>query len=65
MSDLQDLIHTLTVKAYESGVRHEQERIISILETNQCKDEDHPGECSIFIQDVDGYIALIKGENNG
>lgn len=32
MSDIQDLIHTQTVKAYESGVRHEQERIIKLLE---------------------------------
>jgi hypothetical protein len=32
MSDIQDIIHTTTVKAYESGVRHEQERIIKLLE---------------------------------
>lgn len=32
MSDIQDLIHTTTIRAYESGVLHEQERIIKLLE---------------------------------
>lgn len=32
MSDIQDIIHTTTIKAYESGVTHERERIIKVLE---------------------------------
>jgi hypothetical protein len=31
MSDMQDIIHTTTIKAYESGVKHEQERIVKLL----------------------------------
>ena len=54
MSDIQDLIHTQTVKAYESGVRHEQERIIKLLEE--------------WLNDDNGDFAytlrLIKGATN-
>jgi hypothetical protein len=32
MSDIQDLIHTTTIKAFDLGVKHEQERIIKVLE---------------------------------
>ena len=32
MSDIQDLIHTTTIKAFDLGVNHEQERIIKVLE---------------------------------
>jgi hypothetical protein len=32
MSDIQDLIHTTTLKAYEAGIRHEQERINKLLD---------------------------------
>jgi len=62
MSDLQDLIHTNAHNAYEIGVRTERERIIKILTTNQCQDENHPGECITFIANVDHYLALIEGQ---
>jgi hypothetical protein len=32
MSDIQDLIHTTTVRAFEAGENHERERIIKLLE---------------------------------
>jgi hypothetical protein len=44
------------------GMMSERERIIKILMTNQCEDENHPGECRTFIANVDQYVALIKGE---
>jgi hypothetical protein len=44
------------------GRLEERERIIKILMTNQCEDENHPGECITFIQNVDQYVALIKGD---
>jgi hypothetical protein len=31
MSDIQDLIHTTTVKAYEAGAKHERDEIIKLL----------------------------------
>jgi hypothetical protein len=58
MSDIQDLIHTQTVKAYESGVRHEQERITkeiqSIVDTSD----------SSYIAGLYKALELIKGETN-
>lgn len=32
MSDLQELIHTTSMHAYEQGVAHEQARILAILQ---------------------------------
>jgi hypothetical protein len=32
MSDIQDLIHTTTVRAFEAGENHERERVIKLLE---------------------------------
>jgi hypothetical protein len=59
MSDIQDLIHTQTVKAYESGVRHEQERITkeiqSIVDTSD----------SSYVAGLYKALELIKGETNG
>jgi hypothetical protein len=46
----------------KQGIMSERERIIKILLTNQCEDENHPGECRTFISNVYQYIALIKGE---
>jgi hypothetical protein len=58
MSDIQDLIHTQTVKAYESGVRHEQERITkeiqSIVDTSD----------SSYVAGLYKALELIKGETN-
>jgi len=50
VSDIQDIIHTTTIKAYESGVKHEQERIVELL---QAADSG----CSEWA------IAIIRGEN--
>jgi len=59
MSDIQDLIHTQTVKAYESGVRHEQERITkeiqSIVDTSD----------SSYVAGLYKALELIKAETNG
>ena len=53
MSDLQDIIVTSSVKAFNSGLAHgvtqERDRIIQLLEEN-----DH--------YSVDWLIELIKGE---
>jgi hypothetical protein len=64
MSDIQDLIHTQTVKAYESGVRHEQERITKLLESQirGCSGNDCDS-CDDSSQIVE-LIELIKGETN-
>ncbi len=67
MSDLNDLIASNAVRAYNEGLQRgeafERERIIKILLTNQCDDENHSGECRTFISNVYQYIALIKGES--
>jgi hypothetical protein len=49
VSDIQDLIHTTTIKAFDLGVQHEQERIIKLLELA----DSAYGKLA---------IALIKGE---
>jgi hypothetical protein len=46
----------------KQGIMSERERIIKILLTNQCEDENHSGECRTFISNVYQYIALIKGD---
>jgi len=43
MSDLQDLIHTNARLAYDQGVKHEQQRIIEIIENRICF--DHANGC--------------------
>jgi hypothetical protein len=49
--------------AVEETIAAERERIIKILESNQCRTcPNHPGECDAFIHDVDFYIQLINGE---
>jgi hypothetical protein len=67
MSDIQDIIHTTTIKAYESGVKHEQERIIKLLEDSL--NEGH--EC-ILVRGRSGandwvslseILDLVKGGN--
>jgi hypothetical protein len=50
VSDIQDIIHTTTIKAYESGVKHEQERIIELLQAAD-------SACSEWA------IAIIKAKN--
>ena len=51
--------------AVEETIAAERQRIIKILESKQCRTCDsHSGECDAFIQDVDLYISLIKGETN-
>jgi hypothetical protein len=50
---------------WHEAVEFERDRIIKILESKQCRTCDfHSGECDAFIQDVDLYISLIKGETN-
>jgi hypothetical protein len=60
MSDIQDLIHTQTVKAYESGVNHEQQRIITLL-TNRYAElikANHWAESNHYLE----IVTLIKGQ---
>jgi hypothetical protein len=58
MSDIQDLIHTQTVKAYESGVRHEQERITKEIQTIVDTSD------SSYVAGLYKALELIKGETN-
>ena len=52
MSDLNDLIHTNAHRAYEQGVKREQERILKVLQPHAehedwCKDGGcYPEDCS-------------------
>jgi hypothetical protein len=59
MSDIQDLIHTQTVKAYESGVRHEQERITKEIQTIVDTSDSN------YVAGLYKALELIKGEKNG
>lgn len=64
MSDLQDLIATNAVRAYnegfERGVASEQERIIEVLEDKE--PNDITSEQNNFWAGYQVAIALIKGE---
>lgn len=65
MSDLQDLIATNAVRAYNQGVERgaaeERDRIIKLLEPYiDCRDELCYPYCSCFRSEF--AIALIKGE---
>lgn len=51
MSDINELIHTTCMHAYNQGIDTERERIIKLLETD-CKNAS-----------IEFAIALIKGEN--
>ena len=63
MSDIQDIIHTTTVKAYDKGVANEQERIIKLLEDLYLKrDSDGNVLDTKHNEDLLYVIALIKGE---
>ena len=46
-------------RAYQNGKKEEQERIIKLLENDQCR----PDERFHFAPCACKYIALIKGEN--
>jgi hypothetical protein len=46
-------------RAYQNGRQEEQERIIKLLENDQCK----PTERFHFAPCACKYIALIKGKN--
>jgi hypothetical protein len=56
MSNINELIHTTSMHAYDQGVKYERERIVRLLERL-----DLFG--SIDIAFVPEIIALIKGEN--
>lgn len=55
MSDLQDLIHTTSMKCLERGKLTEQERIIELLGTIIVDSEGHLNYLEA--------VALIKGES--
>lgn len=68
MSDINELIHTTCMHAYNQGIDTERERIIKLLETDKverqpvCSDADCE-KCPAFERGFDRAIALIKGEN--
>jgi hypothetical protein len=62
MSDIQDIIHTTTVKAYESGVKHEQERIVKLLDSLVQVTSEDLREQICKNDALCEAIALIKGE---
>ena len=68
MSDLNDLIHTNAVIAFQQGEQRERERIIKLLEgfglhKDRC---EYPGWCEFHCR-ADTYqfvIQVIKGDAN-
>jgi hypothetical protein len=66
MSDLQDLIHTNALRAYEQGVERERERIIKRLEAyfelSQLPGDNGTEENPEWDNGFQAAIALIKGK---
>ncbi len=65
MSDLQDVIVSSSIKAFNNGVYYERERIVSLLQplaqcTELCEEGCYPEDCSAPSYSV--AIGLIKGE---
>jgi hypothetical protein len=62
MSDIQDLIHKITMDSMERGKVVERERIIKLLEAEQLHDPDVTEcHCGSWREAVE----IIKGETNG
>jgi hypothetical protein len=53
MSDLQDIIATQSIRAFNMGVERERERIIKMIE-----------ELTSFAIERETMIAMIKGKND-
>lgn len=65
MSDLNDLIHTNAVVAFEQGVKTERQRIITLLKplaehSELCQDGCYPEDCSA--PEFQHAISLIQGK---
>lgn len=60
MSDLNDLIHTNAVNAFENGVKTEQQRIVTLL-TEVRNTWSKPTSFN-YLNELDNLIALIKGQ---
>jgi hypothetical protein len=60
MSDLQDVIVSSSIKAFNNGVFHERERIVALLRElrKQAKKSKLSGSANI-----NAIIGLIKGES--
>ena len=59
--------HDDQVNDYYRGVFSERERIIALLETQDCHYSTYkkPCDCGAFmVEQIDYLVALIKGENS-
>ena len=64
MSDLQDIIATSSIKAFNHGVLSERQHLISLLEKHKRETEcDCPG-CESWTNAFEFLIREIKGEIN-
>jgi hypothetical protein len=59
MSDLQDIIATNTIRAFNSGIQHERQRILTMLEAEIKKFEDKPEELDTF-EATGVYLGLKR-----
>jgi hypothetical protein len=62
VSDLQELIHSTCMQAYQKGIATENERIIKVLEVEERRwfEEFNNPQASYLLGEL---IAQLKGEN--
>lgn len=59
MSDLQDIIASSAVRAFNSGIQHERRRILTMLEKEIKEFEEKPGELDSF-EATGVYLGLKR-----
>lgn len=62
-SDIQTVIHTTAMHAYDQGIKAERRRIINLLENEKFSLPNGINEGTTFLP-IQEAIALIKGEQN-
>ncbi len=61
MSELQDIIATSTVRAFNSGIRHERQHIIKLLAETKDETLCTCHGCQEWLNALDFVIARIEG----
>ena len=61
MSELQDIIATSTVRAFNSGIRHERQQIIKLLAETKDETLCTCHGCEEWLNALDFVIARIEG----
>ena len=61
MSQLQDIIATSTVRAFNSGIRHERQHIIKLLAETKDETLCTCHGCKEWLNALDFVIAKIEG----